>query len=142
MIKKYEGFLSNIFKKKVELLPLWEPKKPLISEEDIIKFSNEYFIELIDKEYTIKTKHDLNDELYVQITKQRRRQDIPYKFIDVKDDVLSFSDRLKLYDINVEYSFVYENNNGGLSLDSPKYEELESGDYDNREVSILTLRFI
>lgn len=73
---------------------------------------------------------------------QRRKQDISYKFIDVKDDVLSFSDRLKLYDIDVEYSFVYENNKGGLSLDRPTYEELERGDYDNREVSILTLRFI
>lgn len=139
MIKKYEGFLSNIFKKKVEPK---KPLNPLINEEDIVKFSNEYFIELIDKEYTIETKHDLNDELYVQITKQRRKKDISYKFIDVKDDVLSFSDRLKLYDIDVEYSFVYENNKGGLSLDRPTYEELERGDYDNREVNILTLRFI
>lgn len=144
MIQKYEGFLSNLFKKKVE-----PNKTPLISYESIVELSNDSFIDLTDRGYTIKTKYNLNEEIYTQITKHTfyrsgriQQKDIPYKFIDVKDDVLSFSDRLKDYGVDVEYSFVYEDDKGGLSLDSPKYEDFDKGDYDKREVSILTIRII
>ena len=144
MIQKYEGFLSNLFKKKVE-----PNKTPLISYESIVELSNDSFIDLTDRGYTIKTKYNLNEEIYTQITKHTfyrsgriQQKDIPYKFIDVKDDLLSFSDRLKDYGVDVEYSFVYEDDKGGLSLDSPKYEDFDKGDYDNREVSILTIRII
>ena len=144
MIQKYEGFLSNLFKKKVE-----PNKTPLISYESIVELSNDSFIDLTDRGYTIKTKYNLNEEIYTQITKHTfyrsgriQQKDIPYKFIDFKDDVLSFSDRLKDYGVDVEYSFVYEDDKGGLSLDSPKYEDFDKGDYDNREVSILTIRII
>ena len=144
MIQKYEGFLSNLFKKKVE-----PNKTPLISYESIVELSNDSFIDLTDRGYTIKTKYNLNEEIYTQITKHTfyrsgriQQRDIPYKFIDVKDDLLSFSDRLKDYGVDVEYSFVYEDDKGGLSLDSPKYEDFDKGDYDNREVSILTIRII
>ena len=144
MIQKYEGFLSNLFKKKVE-----PNKTPLISYESIVELSNDSFIDLTDRGYTIKTKYNLNEEIYTQITKHTfyrsgriQQKDIPYKVIDVKDDVLSFSDRLKDYGVDVEYSFVYEDDKGGLSLDSPKYEDFDKGDYDKREVSILTIRII
>ena len=144
MIQKYEGFLSNLFNKKVE-----PNKTPLISYESIVELSNDSFIDLTDRGYTIKTKYNLNEEIYTQITKHTfyrsgriQQRDIPYKFIDVKDDLLSFSDRLKDYGVDVEYSFVYEDDKGGLSLDSPKYEDFDKGDYDKREVSILTIRII
>jgi hypothetical protein len=141
MIQKYEGFLSNLFKKK----PVEPVKEPSISNEKLVELSNDSFIELVDDGYTVKNRY--MDGPYVQITKHsfyrsgriRQDKDIPYKFIDVKADVLAFHRRLKDYDIDIEYSFVYENDKGGLSCDYPKYEDFEKGDYDNREVSILTI---
>ena len=145
MIQKYEGFLSSLFKKKDEPVKT-TVRTPLISYDGITELSNDSFIDLTDRGYTIKTKYDLNDELYVQITKHAfyksgrvRPEDISYKFIDVKDDVLSFHDRLKEQNIDIGYSFVYENDKGGLSCDNPTYDDFEKGDYDNREVSILTI---
>jgi hypothetical protein len=139
MIQKYEGFLSNLFKKK-------SVEKVRKNYKDIVELSNDCFIELQDIGYTVETKYDLNEDIYVQITKHAfyksgrvRPEDIPYRFIDVKDDVLSFHDRLKEQNIDIGYSFVYENDKGGLSRDNPKYEDFEKGDYDNREVSILTI---
>ena len=144
MIQKYEGFLSNLFKKKVE-----PNKTPLISYESIVELSNDSFIDLTDRGYTIKTKYNLNEEIYTQITKHTfyrsgriQQKDIPYKFIDVKDDVLSFHDRLKEQNIDIGYSFFHEHDKGGLSCDNPKYEDFDKGDYDKREVSILTIRII
>jgi hypothetical protein len=150
MIQKYEGFLSNLFKKKNEPVKSIV-RTPLISYESIVELSNDCFIDLQDRGYIVKTKYDLNEDIYVQITKHTfyksgrvRPEDIPYKFIDVKDDVLSFYDRLKEYDSNIKFSvaFVYENDKGGLSCDNPKYNDFEKGDYDNREVSILTISII
>ena len=137
MIQKYEGFLSNLFKKK----PVEPVKNPLIRDEKLVELGNDSFIELVDYGYTIKIRNKSWDDPYVQITKHlRSREDSPYKFIDVKDYVLSFYDRLKDYgDININFAFVYENDKGGLSCDYPKYEDFEKGDYDNREVSILTI---
>jgi hypothetical protein len=146
MIQKYEGFLSNLFKKKSV-----EQVRKNHDYKYIVELSNDSFIDLTDRGYTIKTKYDLNDDLYVQITKHAfyksgrvRPEDIPYKFIDVKDDVLSFYDRLKEYDLNIKFSvsFVYENDKGGLSCDYPTYDDFEKGYYDNREVSILTISII
>ena len=98
MIQKYEGFLSSLFKKKV---------RKNHDYKYIVELSNDCFIEIQDRGYTVKTKYDLNGDIYVQITKHTfyksghiRPEDIPYKFIDVKDDVLSFYDRLKEYDLN------------------------------------------
>ena len=113
--------------------------------------SNGSFQELIDSGYTIENvqnyswfrDEDLNvPNPYIQITKQCRRKEIPYKFIDVKDDVLSFHDRLKDYGVSINFTFVYENDKGGLSRDNPLYEDFERGDFDNREVSILTIDII
>ena len=112
MIQKYEGFLSNLFKKKNEpVKPI--VRTPLISYESIVELSNDCFIELQDRGYTVETKYDLNEDIYVQITKHTfyksgrvRPEDIPYKFIDVKDDVLSFHDRLKEQNVDIGYSFV------------------------------------
>ena len=146
MIKKYEGFLSNIFKKKSV-----EQVRKNHDYKYIVELSNDCFIEIQDRGYTVKTKYDLNGDIYVQITKHTfyksghiRPEDIPYKFIDVKDDVLSFYDRLKEYDLNIKFSvsFVYENDKGGLSCDYPTYDDFEKGYYDNREVSILTISII
>jgi hypothetical protein len=144
MIQKYEGFLSNLFKKKSV-----EQVRKNHDYKYIVELSNDSFIDLTDRGYTIKTKYDLNDELYVQITKHSfyrsghiRPEDIPYKFIDVKDDVLSFHERLKEQNIDIVYSFVYENDKGGLSCDNPTYDDFEKGYYDNREVSILTISII
>jgi hypothetical protein len=139
MIQKYEGFLSNLFKKK--------PEPVKINHDDIIELSNDCFIELKDRGYQVRTKYDLNNELYTQITKdvtlRGRGSEVPYNFIDIKDDVLSFYDRLKDYGVvNINFAFVYENDKDfGLSCDHPQYEEFEKGDYDNREVSILTITF-
>jgi hypothetical protein len=137
MIKKYEGFFSNIFKKK-------EVNKKDINYNEIVKISIETFTDLTDSGFSLKNSYDLNENFYVQITKHyrgRQHKDIPYKFIKVKDDVLSFYDRVKEIepDCNIKFSFVYENKEGGLSSKSPKYEEFERGDYDNREVEILTI---
>lgn len=144
MIQKYEGFFSNLFKKKVV-----DPVKntPSISYDEIVEFINDSFIELIDNGYTVKNKYMVDP--YVQITKHphikgrlRQDKDIPYKLIDIKGDILSFHDRLKDYGvISIEYAFVYENDKGGLSIDYPKYEELDNGLYDNREVNIFTINF-
>ena len=121
--------------------------------------SNDSFIELVDDGYTVKNRYmdgplirlpvspyvQITNGPYVQITKHSFYRSgslgncIPYKFIDVKADVLAFHSRLKDYDIDIEYSFVYENDKGGFSCDYPKYEDFEKGDYDNREVSILTI---
>jgi len=129
-----EGFLSNLFKKK----PVVK-----INHDSIIELSNDCFLEVKDRGYKVKTKYDLNNELYTQITKdvtlRGRVSEVPYNFIDIKDDVLSFYDRLKDYGVNINFAFVYENDKGGLSCDNPKYEDFEKGDYDNREVSILTI---
>lgn len=136
MIQKYEGFL-NLFKKNKK-----SSEVPSIGYEDMLKLSNDSFIELVDKGYTVKNKFNEGDP-YVQITKHRgslqRSIEIPYDFIDVKDDVLSFTDRIKDHKINVNYAFVYDNDMGGFSIDNPKYEDFENGDYDNRDVSILTI---
>jgi hypothetical protein len=137
MIQKYEGFLSNLFKKK----PVVK-----INHDSIIELSNDCFLELEDRGYKVKTKYDLNNELYTQITKdvtlRGRGSEVPYNFIDIKDDVLSFYDRLKDYgDVNINFAFVCNNDKGGFSCDYPKYEDFEKGDYDNREVTILTISF-
>lgn len=136
-VKTNEGFFDFFKrKKKVEV-----ERKPIDYNEikDIVRDS---FVDLTDTGYTVKTK--VMDNLYVQITKhnERRRKvavDNPYKFIDVKDDVLSFCDRVRELDVEVGFAFVYENDEGGFSKDKPTYEDFESGKYDNREVSILTI---
>lgn len=135
MIQKYEGFLSNLFKKK--------PEPVKINHDMIIELSNDCFLELEDRGYKVKTKYDLNNELYTQITKDVIVRGRGYNFIDIKDDVLSFYDRLKDYgDVNIIFAFVYDNDKGGLSCDQPKYEDFEKGDYDNREVIILTIKIV
>lgn len=119
----------------------------LISYDDIVKLSNDSFMELEDIGYTIKTNkidRSFLGYMFVQIFKQSKRShnqhfDNPYNFIDIKDDVLSFHDRLKEYNANIVYSFVYENDEGGYSLDRPTYEDFEMGVYDKREVSIFTI---
>jgi hypothetical protein len=114
----------------------------------VIELSNDCFIDLTDSGYIVKNMfihHGQDWEPYIQITKHHhgnKRKDIPYKFIDVKDDVLSFCDRVKEYDISIEFAFVYENDKGGLSKDNPTYHDFNSGKYDDREVSILTIYMI
>lgn len=157
MIQKYEGFLSNLFKSKDKKVKsdfrYWKddksPEKLRNYYVKVRELSNDCFIELEDRGYTIETKFDLNGTLYTQITKLkiemgRFNKEMSYNFIDIKDDILSFHDRLEddkdgIGDI--EYSFVYNNDKGGFSCDYPKYEDFEKGDYDNREVTILTISF-
>ena len=120
--------------------------KPKGADYDkVLELSNDCFVELVDKGYTVDNKYMENP--YVQITKLpiiigRKDREYPYKFIDVKDDVLTFCDRVKELGVHVNFAYVYANDKGGLSIDKPTYEEIESGVYDNREVSILTLEMI
>ena len=142
MIKKYEGFL-DLFKKKSKDKYLDKPIRNRVNGDKIIELIDDSFIELVDNGYTVKNNYFY--ESYVQITKHngiRKNRDIMYRFLDVKDNVLSFCDRLKQYDINIDFGFVYENDKGGLSILKPTYEELDGGLYDNREVCILTLHLI
>lgn len=136
MIKKYEGFLDFFRKKKPQ------PSKVSINYNEVIQLTKDSFAELVDNGWTVNNKY--MEFPYVQITKhnERRRKvavDNPYRFIDVKDDVLSFCDRVRELDVEVGFAFVYENDEGGYSKDEPTYEDFESGKYDNREVSILTI---
>jgi len=134
-LKTHEGFF-DFFKKKVN--------KKSIDYNQINDLVNDSFLELIDNGYTVKNGH--MGYPYIQITKHPyingrlfKKKDIPYKFTDVKSDVLSFYDRMKSHGVDINFAYVYENDKGGLSIDKPTYQELESGLYDNRDVSILTL---
>lgn len=136
MIKKYEGFLDFFRKKKPQ------PSKVSINYNEVIQLTKDSFAELVDNGWTVNNKY--MEFPYVQITKDkliRRKvlQEVPYKFIDVKDDVLSFCDRVMELGVEIEIAYVYENDKGGYSKDEPTYEDFESGKYDNREVSILTI---
>jgi len=138
MIKTYEGFF-DIFKRNKYT------KTKGADYDKVLELSADCFVELVDKGYTVDNKYMENP--YVQITRHpitrgRKDKDYPYKFIDVKDDVLTFCDRLQELSVSVNFAYVYANDKGGLSIDRPTYEEIESGTYDNREVSILTLEMI
>lgn len=151
MIKTYEGFFDFFKKKKVDISDdIDENKLPSITHTKILEISEEVFNELKDRGYTIKLTHDSwssQDESYVQITKHpfKRRggldqsTDIPIKFIDIKDDVLTFNDMIMEYNVDISYAYVYENDRGGLSKDEIKGLDFENGSYDDRYVNILTI---
>jgi hypothetical protein len=120
--------------------------KPVFNSfQNVINILN--FMRISDDVFAnIKNRYSINNhtggDTYVQIIKginRRNGSEIPYNFIEVKDDVLNFYDRLKEYNLYVELSFVYENNTGGLSRDNPSYDDIKNGLYDKRKVSILTI---
>lgn len=136
MIKTYEGFF-DIFKRNKYT------KTKGADYDKVLELSADCFVELVDKGYTVDNKYMENP--YVQITRLKYKTTIlppKFMFIDVKDDVLTFCDRLQELSVSVNFAYVYANDKGGLSIDRPTYEEIESGTYDNREVSILTLEMI
>lgn len=143
-VKKYEGFLNFFRKKDKTTIP-----DETISYDNVIELTKDSFIELVDKGYTVENKY--MEFPYVQITKDgirvsmtnrgrvRNSIELPYKFIDVKDEVLSFCDRVMELGVKIEIAYVYENDKGGYSSEKPTYEDLNNGLYDDREVSILTI---
>lgn len=178
MIKTYEGFFDFFKKKKINIDKTidktidntTDENKPSITHIKILEIGNEVFNELKDRGYTIKFTNNISDDItsvpenesYVQITKHpfKRRSgeldqstDIPIKFIDIKDDILTFNDIIMGYNVDISYSYVYEKDGmfvsrhtryknisrGGLSRDNVKGLDFENGSYDDRYVSILTI---
>lgn len=140
MIRKYESFLDIFRKSKRQNVSMKQIKKSL---KDVFykmkEISEDTFFDI---GYSVKNSTGDGMTLpYVQIVKgvNRKGIEIPFNFKDVKDDVLTFHNRMKEEDINLEFAFVYENDKGGLSSEKPTYDDLESGLYDEREVSILTI---
>ena len=141
MIRKYEGFLDRYLGLKVK-----QVKRNTIDIFNKMKeLSEDTFVDTIWNGYSVKNSSgDGMTEPYVQIVKgvNKKGIEIQFKFKDVKDDILTFFNRMKDENINLEFAFVYENNQGGLSSIKPKYEDLEKGLYDEKEVSILTIYIV
>jgi len=141
MIRKYEGFLDRYLGLKVK-----QVKRNIIDIFNKMKeLSEDTFVDIIWNGYSVKNSSgDGMTEPYVQIVKgvNKKGIEIPFKFKDVKDDILTFFNRMKDENINLEFAFVYENNQGGFSSIKPKYEDLEKGLYDEKEVSILTIYIV
>lgn len=115
----------------------------IINILNFIIISNDTFSNIRNR-YSVKSSTGGLGNTYTKIIKginpaNRNGNEIPYNFIEVKDDVLNFYDRLKEYNIDLKLSFVYENNTGGLSRDEPSYDDIKNGLYDKRQVSILTI---
>ena len=135
MIRKNEGFLDMFRSKKTN-------KSNIDVFSKMKEVSEDTFVDITWSGYSVKNSSGVGmTEPYVQIVKgvNRKGIEIPFKFKDVKDDVLTFHDRMKEENINLEFSFVYENDEGGFSSIKPSYDDLEKGIFDDKEVSILTI---
>lgn len=112
----------------------------IINFLNFLKISNDIFSNIKNK-YSIENHiSGLDDMIYVQITKGiRDGVEIPYNFIEVKDNVLTFLDMIKKHNLIFRLAFVSENNTGGFSSEEPSYDDIKNGLYDKRQVSILTI---
>ena len=111
----------------------------IINILNFIIISNDTFSNIRNR-YSVKSSTGVSGNTYTQIIKGiRNGTEIPYNFLEVKDEVLNFYDRLKEYNIDLKLSFVYENNTGGLSRDEPSYDDIKNELYDKIQVSMLTI---
>jgi len=140
--ESYDGVINIYTQDSVKnYKPVFNSFQNIINILNFIEISNDTFSNIINK-YSVKSSTGGLGNTYTQITKgisRRNGSEIPYNFIEVKNEVLNFYDRLKEYNIDLELSFVYENNTGGLSRDEPSYDDIKNGLYDKRQVSILTI---
>lgn len=134
MIKKYVSFL-DIFKRKK--ISKDTDKKNFIEVFNKMKeISNNVFCNI--SEYIVKndTGGDMT-EPYVQIIKTE--DETPFIFRDIKDYIVKFFNRMNNENINLEFHMTFENENGGLSIIKPTYQDIQSGLYDEKEIIILTI---
>ena len=142
--KSYDGGINIYTQDSIKnYKPVFNSFQNIINILNFIEISNDTFSNIRNR-YSVKSSTGGLGNTYTQITKginpaNRNGNEIPYNFVEVKDDVLNFYDRLNEYNIDLELSFVYENNTGGLSRDEPSYDDIKNGLYDKRQVSILTI---